>query len=648
MITVKCFRSPFLILLLFLVSCTEKETGKRQDDLLIQKEIGTYVSKSYDTNYSLQQRKFYIDKAIGKALKSGKDNFISGSYTSKYALLSQAFPDSIPRFLKQYYHRSVADKDTLNIATAQGLFGDYYNTLGKSDSAFAFFNEAKTNFEYRNDSLNIVYRLLCMADIYNQYNDNIGLENVSTEALRFSNNKANIATIYNNLGIVSRRMYNDGDAIKYYNIVVKESKDSLHKAIALNNIAVVYNNSHNYAAAEKILSKLKDAPFVIADARTKARVWCNLGYAQMMSGNPNGISLLQSSEAERLKLADSTGLVSTYIHLAEAYKNNPNLARQKAMQAYAIATALNSPDDRVEALTYLAANSDDHSARRFYNLHLKINDSITGIRQAAKNQFAKIRYDSRREKDENQKLKTERVQNALEFERKKRQNDILYTVLAFMAIIGVMLYLLLRKKHRREKIREAYKTETRIAKKIHDELANDLFNAMTFADSQDLSDADKKETLVNNLDSAYSRSRDIARDNNPIDTGVNYANHLREMLSEYSSPTLSVIIRGIQDIPWESISENKKNATWRVLQEIMVNMKKHSQADITAVRFECIGKMVNIHYSDNGIGITANGVIYKNGLRNVENRIEAINGTVTFDLGSGKGLKITIAYPVKN
>jgi len=39
-------------------------------------------------------------------------------------------------------------------------------------------------------------------------------------------------------------------------------------------------------------------------------------------------------------------------------------------------------------------------------------------------------------------------------------------------------------------------------------------------------------------------------------------------------------------------------------------------------------------------------IILKNGLQNVENRIKTINGTITFEPKTGKGLKILIAFPM--
>ena len=76
----------------------------------------------------------------------------------------------------------------------------------------------------------------------------------------------------------------------------------------------------------------------------------------------------------------------------------------------------------------------------------------------------------------------------------------------------------------------------------------------------------------------------------------------------------------------------------------MVNMKKHSQGSFAVLQFERNGKECLIHYSDNGIGMP-HPIPSKNGLHNVENRIQAIGGSIIFDTSSSKGLKIKLTFP---
>ncbi len=72
---------------------------------------------------------------------------------------------------------------------------------------------------------------------------------------------------------------------------------------------------------------------------------------------------------------------------------------------------------------------------------------------------------------------------------------------------------------------------------------------------------------------------------------------------------------------------------YRIVQERLVTSKKNEN------------KIV-VDYKDNGIGINKEALILKNGLQNVENRKEAIKGTINFDTTSGKGFKSYFLFPV--
>jgi len=83
-----------------------------------------------------------------------------------------------------------------------------------------------------------------------------------------------------------------------------------------------------------------------------------------------------------------------------------------------------------------------------------------------------------------------------------------------------------------------------------------------------------------------------------------------------------------------------------VLQELLVNMKKHSQCSLVVISFKKIENKLQIDYSDNGLGSTFDKINSRNGLQNVENRILAINGTITFDTKPEKGFKTSFKIPI--
>ncbi|MFH6999777.1 ATP-binding protein [Flavobacterium sp. FlaQc-57] len=520
------------------------------------------------------------------------------------------------------------------------------NELQKNnyDSAFYCFNKSKIIFESSKDSSNIVFNLFQMAIIQQINGDYYGSKETATEALPFVKNDNNYIVALNNLfGIADKELSIYDDAVSYYNQAVKEAKDEASKQSPLNNIAVIYIKQQKYDTAITILESILKTKSIDEFVKSKSRVIDNLGFAYFKKGlNAKGFQLLNEGLKLRIESDDSYGSIGSYLHLAEFFSTTDiKKSNEYAKKAYEIATKLDSVDERLKALSFLISND---AGRSYGEQYIFINDSIIKIRNNFKNKFAKIKYDSKKEKDENQKLRLEKVENQVALQKSEIEK---ISFLSGFIILGLVLFFV-NKNHKNKaqiiKLETAYDTETRIAKDIHDELANDVFYAITFAQTQSLTKEEVKETLLRKLNHIYTRVRGISRENNSIDTGINYSIHLKEMLSTYNSNDTNVIINSIEKVNWESIDEIKKVTIHRVLQELMVNMKKHSDAPVVVLKFESTANTIVINYTDNGKGCEKDQII-KNGLQNMENRILSIKGTITFDSEPEKGFKVKITLP---
>ncbi|PWB25171.1 tetratricopeptide repeat-containing sensor histidine kinase [Flavobacterium sp. HTF] len=532
---------------------------------------------------------------------------------------------------------------------------DYSNYLAMADkyfekqvydSAFYFYNKSRLECK-PNENEKIIYSLLKMSVTQQIQGDYSGSETSATEAIPFFQTNTNSyyrVAVYNILGINYKNTFDFNNAIHYYNLAYRFSEDDLQKTIIKNNIAVVHIERRSYERALKILlsletKKLADNP------ENNARVLDNIGFCYYKLKNPKALDYLNQSLKIRREIKDNFGITSSLMHFSEVYtETNKKLAKQYASDAYSKASEVNNVDDRLASLKLLIQTSEGKELKETTSLYLKINDSIIRTRQKAKNQFAKIKYDSKKDREENLILKAQKAENDLLLERQKSQNLIYLVVI----IVGVgflfFLYFYLTNKGKREKTKAVYESEIRISKKLHDELANDVFHTMTFAETQDLKVPDKKIVLLDNLEKIYANARNISKENSIIDTGENYENNLKELLTSYKSDTTEIIIKKGNTIDWTNIQPEKKIALQRVLHELMVNMKKYSQASFVVIDFDVIENNIQIKYSDNGIGIE-DKLVLKNGLYNAENRIKTIKGTITFDIGTGKGFKAKILFP---
>lgn len=81
---------------------------------------------------------------------------------------------------------------------------------------------------------------------------------------------------------------------------------------------------------------------------------------------------------------------------------------------------------------------------------------------------------------------------------------------------------------------------------------------MTFAETQDLSTITNKEILLNKLETIYSRTRDISKENSIVETGIYFLTHLKELISGFNTDTPHILINELDAINWSTIDPTKK------------------------------------------------------------------------------------------
>ena len=528
--------------------------------------------------------------------------------------------------------------------------GDKHFENVRYDSAYYYHNKAKSLCDVKTDNTRIIYSLARMSEIQQNQGDFSGSETTAIEALPYLTKTMDPSyecSIYNLLGIVYMKLYDYDNALYYYNKGLNLKIDTIRKLKFKHNIAVVYMAKQDYHRAIQILLPLTSRKEVLNDSAPFSKALDNLGFSYFKVGNSKGIDLLNQALKIKISIKDDWGMAVSYLNHTKYYKEtNPRLANDYAQLAYEKASKVNNVDDRLESLALLIQTSSGNETKFYSEKYIHINDSITKVRQNARNQFAKMKYDSKKEKEENLALKTQKVITALELEQQKNKSLLLYFLILIGILSTIFLYYYLKAINKKEKIQTTYETETRISKKLHDELANDVYHTMAFAETQDLTSAHNKEILLTNLDTIYSRTRNISKENSSIDTGLHYVAGLKEMMSSFNTDAVNVLITGMDSANWNALEANKKIIVYRVLQELLVNMKKHSQCSLVVIAFKKNENKLQIDYSDNGLGAAFDKINSRNGLQNVENRIRAVKGTITFDTKPGKGFKTSFTIPI--
>ena len=528
----------------------------------------------------------------------------------------------------QNYAQSPVKKDSLPY---------YYHTISNPtdynefQKATAFF-EKRVNISLRNrDTLSAIQHLRLIANGQSEYGFLNDSEQTVVFALRLLENlpanvQANLRLGLNNqLGMIYRRLNDFEKALLFYDKALRYSKSNKDSISILNNKSTIYKDLEQYEKAKDILEEtLKIAS--IQNKKQYARVLANLGYVQFKLGDEEALNSMQRALTNRVQENDLVGQYASYHDLAQYYIEKKDLKQAEVYyeKSYAIAKKINSPEYLVDALgQYVYINQDP---KIITYKHLK--DSLEEARQFKANAYAAMKYDVDKEKEQTQLAL---LQNA-----KEKQEKTVYLSLVILSVIifSIIIYIILanRKKKQLETI---FDTETRISKKLHDELANDTFQVM--AQLQTLPEI--PEEIIDELDLIYSKTRNISRDHNPIYEHADFYEQLTAMLAAYKSDEFNVIVRNDQKIEWETLNALKKKTVYIVLKELMTNNRKHSKSNFALISFTQNGNKLNIAYKDNGIG----GDLKKNnGLQNLEYRIKALKGRIDFDSEKGKGFKVDI------
>jgi len=529
----------------------------------------------------------------------------------------------------------VADTD---FSTAMDLL----NT--QPDSAFYYFNEVATQ---STDSLEIASALNYMAIIQHNAGDYFGSIESLLAALGYlkeetEDKRPYYQAVYNLLGSNNLELDNYVDAILYYQQTIELTTDPNFKNIARNNLAVAYQKQGDYAKAIELLTAIQND--TTSNPVNQARVQSNLARTRWLQNKnfnplPDFWNALQIRNAEK----DQWGLNASYSHLADYYSaTRPDSAFFYASRMYAIAKELNSADDQLQALQKLIPLAAPDQAKSYAETFMRLSDSLQTTRNTARNQYALIRYEAAKSKAENLELLNANAEKELLLFRQQLIGGILVVSLLALIFFGMN-----RQRKRKAQLQLEYEQSLRdqqlkTSQKVHDVVANGLYRIMTTIEYKE--ELDKNE-LLDNIEELYEKSRDISYEGQESHPVSDYQQSINELVKGFASETTKVVIVGNESGCWETMHPTAKNNLHQVLQELMVNMRKHSQASLVVVKFERGPDGLHIVYSDNGIGMPASSH-FGNGLKNTENRIFQLNGRISFGQHQPTGLTIEIHLPL--
>lgn len=249
---------------------------------------------------------------------------------------------------------------------------------------------------------------------------------------------------------------------------------------------------------------------------------------------------------------------------------------------------------------------------------------------------------------------------------------IVYTFIAFlsMALVLILFFYFSRKKIIKQEIEKRdleinYQKELlsaviitqeeerkRIAQDLHDDISSKL-NIVSLNShmlkASDLTEAEMNEITNNIIDltsKALENSRRIAHDLlPPVLEKFGLHAGIAELVSEFNS-SKSVAVNYENHIDFDTVEDYKQLHIFRVLQELMSNSLRHGKAKNIIILFSLSNNTNTCNYSDNGLGFDIHDK--KNvkglGMKNIEGRINFINGTLKITSEINKGTQVVFNF----
>lgn len=200
-------------------------------------------------------------------------------------------------------------------------------------------------------------------------------------------------------------------------------------------------------------------------------------------------------------------------------------------------------------------------------------------------------------------------------------------------------------------IQVAENERTKIGHELHDNVNQILSTAKLFVDMLQCATADQqviKDKSNDYLAMAIEEIRTLSRELVAPQLKEEKLGDSIRLLVEDIEMAHDMTIRFTGDIALETLSQGKKVTIFRIVQEQLKNIIKHSQATCTTIDLQHVDGNALLTIADDGQGFDPEQTHRGIGLSNIYERTKFYNGRVDIRAAVGKGCTITVSIPLND
>ena len=415
----------------------------------------------------------YANMQLHLAKKLSLDSLIISAYISlSICNTALGLSDSALYFARKA-QQSQVDKDyefsiDLNM-------GNVHETFLNPDSAKFYYNRALVIAKQNDNERNMATSYNNLGLIFYDLGElQVSFQNF-LEALKLfekHGDKGNQAITMNNIGLVNMDIGNQETAITYFLKAIginKEINDDYNLSMNYSNLGVLYKNLGEYETALEYYNKSLAISETHDFTESLARHYHNIGNVYLKTNAPlkakeSYLESLRYSEA----MEQETGLLHNSLALAQLEMDEGSLASaerhlQKADELIDVVGIVMLRLDLLEKYALLAEKRGNYAKALFYQKQFKaFADSMQDIANRQQIDEMQIKYESEKKSLENDKLREQDFLNQKIIRNQQLLGLVILVSLMFMVLFTVIIF------RSRQKLRRSF----RILKKLNAEVVS--------------------------------------------------------------------------------------------------------------------------------------------------------------------------------
>lgn len=549
-------------------------------------------------------------------------------------------------------------KDSVSIAKAYSYIGDSYQ-ISHKDSAYYYYQKAEKLNRILNRNYHLGKMLFKKGYILFFEGNYIESEVQVANALLYfkkENDAEILHAAYTLMGSNMEKIEEYPEALKYQlqakNVINKiEGSNSNIEKKYLYKIESSINLANIYEKTNQLDKAIQELELIITpELKQKwplgyVSVVGNLGYSKMKKGIINGADTYFK---EALKISIKNNFVNNKIYqlknLGEYYAivKDTTASIKYLNESLQLAQKLKMGEEIKKSLQLLS--QVDYKNATFYDKkYIAISDSLTKAQRINRNKYARIEYETSVIEDENKLLST------------KNTYILICSIVLMLILLSIIIIRYIKSQKREIEFRKSQQKaeeeifdllkehqlklsiakeleQNRISKELHDSVMNKLYGArMQLGILNEYNEEEIKEKRLVYVDLLQEIEQEIRTISHDLHTEINetqfdYTNLLYNLIHlQNEIATTSFTLHIAPEIIWDSIDSLIKVTIFRIVQESLLNISKHANANTCYVSILLDDGYLVLEIKDDGIGFDLNATKQGIGLQNIQERAKTIS-----------------------